>query len=149
VFSISAIASCGLLFCGHGTHGCFGHKHGNAPWKAGSSGGCPTSGHRRRQPFQLCLHDHWFVVWANIRPFGLIFTKNDEEFLDLFAQTRTPFTVTLVLMNMSIAVEKIPYSMGRTSDVLWTGLIASWGGKRDCTPVSYILVVLESCQPSL
>jgi multidrug resistance protein, MATE family len=88
------------------------------------------------------------IVWANIRAFGMIFT-NDEEFLNLFAQTRTPFTVTLVLMNMSIAVEKIPYSMGRTSDVFWTGLIASWGGKREYAPVSYMLVVLESCQPSL
>jgi Na+-driven multidrug efflux pump len=68
------------------------------------------------------------VVWTNIRAFGMIFT-NDEAFLSLFAEARTPFAVTLVLMNIAIAVEKIPYSMGRTSEVFWMGLIASWGGK--------------------
>lgn len=68
------------------------------------------------------------AVWANIRAFGRIFT-NDEGFLNLFAEARTPFTLTLVLMNIACAVEKIPYSMGRTSEVFWMGLIASWGGK--------------------
>jgi Na+-driven multidrug efflux pump len=67
------------------------------------------------------------VVWSNIRVFGMIFTS-DEAFLSLFVEARTPFAVTLVLMNIAIAVEKIPYSMGRTSEVFWMGLIASWGG---------------------
>jgi Na+-driven multidrug efflux pump len=61
------------------------------------------------------------AVWVNIRAFGRIFT-NDQVFLDLFEETRTPFTITLVLMNISVAIEKIPYSMGRTTDVFWLGL---------------------------
>lgn len=69
-----------------------------------------------------------FLVWLNVRSFGRIFT-NDEEFLELFEEARTPFTVTLVLMNVSIALERIPYSMGRTTEVFWMGLIASWGGE--------------------
>jgi Na+-driven multidrug efflux pump len=68
------------------------------------------------------------IVWANIRVFGRIFT-NDEDFLILISEARTPFAITLILMNISIAVEKIPYSMGRTQEVFWVGFIASWGGK--------------------
>jgi Na+-driven multidrug efflux pump len=68
------------------------------------------------------------VVWANTRAFGRIFT-NDEVFLDMFEEVKTPFTITLVLMNLSVAIEKIPYSMGRTYEVFWYGLAASWGGK--------------------
>jgi MATE family multidrug resistance protein len=66
------------------------------------------------------------VAW-NIRAFGMIFTQ-DETFLNLFAETRWPFTITLVLMNLSVAIERIPYSMGRTTEVFWMGCIASWGG---------------------
>ncbi|KAL3940788.1 MAG: hypothetical protein SGARI_000840, partial [Bacillariaceae sp.] len=65
-------------------------------------------------------------VWAYVRAFGRIFT-NDEHFLDLFQEARTPFAITLVLMNVSIAVEKIPYAMGRTQEVFWMGFVASWG----------------------
>lgn len=68
------------------------------------------------------------VVWLQIRSFGRIFT-NDEKFLDMFAETRTPFCITLVLMNVAIAIEKIPYSMGRTKEVFFYGLVASWGGQ--------------------
>lgn len=53
------------------------------------------------------------AVWSNIRAFGKIFT-NDETFLEMLAVTRTPFCITLVFMNMAVAIEKIPYSMGRT-----------------------------------
>ena len=67
-------------------------------------------------------------VFFRIRWFGLIFT-HDEEFLQLFESTRVPFCCTLFLMNMSVAIERIPYSMGRTKEVFWMGLIASWGGK--------------------
>jgi MATE family multidrug resistance protein len=91
------------------------------------------------------------AVWVQIRAFGRIFT-NDEIFLDMFAEARTPFCITLVLMNIAVAIEKIPYSMGRTqgrylastsrfylldiaviltlvvhTEVFWYGLIASWG----------------------
>ena len=68
------------------------------------------------------------AVWVQIRAFGQIFTS-DPIFLDLFEETRTPFTISLVLMNISVAIEKIPYSMGRTTEIFWYGLIASWGAQ--------------------
>jgi len=64
------------------------------------------------------------VVWK-IRWLGRIFT-NDEEFLALFEETKWPFTLTLVLMNLSVAIERIPYSMGRTKEVFWYGFIARY-----------------------
>lgn len=70
----------------------------------------------------------FFAIVTHVRWFGRIFT-NDEEFLALFESARWPFTITLVLMNLSVAIEKIPYSMGRTSDVFWMGLVASWGAQ--------------------
>lgn len=69
----------------------------------------------------------FLVVWK-IRWFGLIFTS-DERFLSLFEEARIPFTMTLVLMNLSVAIERLPYSMGRTKEVFWYGLIASWGAQ--------------------
>jgi Na+-driven multidrug efflux pump len=50
------------------------------------------------------------ILWQS-RWFGLIFT-NDEEFLALFQESSFPFTVTLFFMNLSVAIERIPYSMG-------------------------------------
>lgn len=67
-------------------------------------------------------------VFFRIRLFGLIFT-HDEDFLSLFETTTIPFCCTLFLMNMSVAVERIPYAMGRTKEVFWMGLIASWGAQ--------------------
>jgi Na+-driven multidrug efflux pump len=64
------------------------------------------------------------VLWK-IRWFGLIFTS-DETFLDLFESARAPFTLTLVLMNFSVAIERVPVSMGRTAEVFWLGFAASW-----------------------
>ena len=43
--------------------------------------------------------------------FGRIFTS-DQEFLDMFDEASVPFTLTLVFMNLSVAIEKVPYSMG-------------------------------------
>jgi len=68
-----------------------------------------------------------FVFWK-IRFFGRIFTE-DEEFLALFEEAKLPFTLTLILMNMSVAIERIPYSMGRTKEVFWFGFGASWGAQ--------------------
>jgi multidrug resistance protein, MATE family len=68
-----------------------------------------------------------FVLWK-IRWFGRIFTE-DSEFLDLFEEVKWPFTLTLILMNLSVAIERIPYSMGRTKEVFWFGFIASWGAQ--------------------
>jgi multidrug resistance protein, MATE family len=67
------------------------------------------------------------VVWK-IRWLGQIFT-GDDEFLNLFAEAKWPFTVTLVLMNLSVAIERIPFSMGRTQEVFWYGFVASWAGQ--------------------
>jgi len=69
-----------------------------------------------------------FCVYFKIRLFGRIFTE-DQEFLDLFEEAKLPFTLTLILMNMSVAIERIPYSMGRTKEVFWFGFIASWGAQ--------------------
>jgi Na+-driven multidrug efflux pump len=65
------------------------------------------------------------MVWK-IRFFGHIFTDNDT-FLEAFENMRWPFSCTLVLMNLSVAVERVPYSMGRTKEVFWYGFFASWG----------------------
>ena len=70
----------------------------------------------------------FFAIATNIRVFGRIFTS-DPDFLDLFDEARWPFTITLVLMNLAVAIEKIPYSMGRTTEVFWFGLVASWGAQ--------------------
>lgn len=67
------------------------------------------------------------LVVSHTRLLGAIFT-NDENFLSLFEAARWPFSMTLVFMNLSVAIERIPYSMGRTNDVFWIGLVASWGG---------------------
>jgi Na+-driven multidrug efflux pump len=64
------------------------------------------------------------VYWKN-RFFGTIFSP-DEEFLSLFESVRLPFTLSLVLMNLSVAIERIPYAMGRTKEVFWMGFVASW-----------------------
>ena len=51
------------------------------------------------------------LILVKNRWFGLIFT-NDEEFLELFAECAVPFTISLFFMNLSIALERIPYTMG-------------------------------------
>mmetsp|Transcript_16776 Transcript_16776/g.38597 ORF Transcript_16776/g.38597 Transcript_16776/m.38597 type:complete len:450 (-) Transcript_16776:2105-3454(-) len=68
------------------------------------------------------------VVVGEIRIFGEIFSS-DADFLDLFATTRWPFTATLFFMNLSIALEKIPFTMGRTTEVFWMGFVASWAAQ--------------------
>jgi hypothetical protein len=61
------------------------------------------------------------------RWFGMIFT-NDAIFLDMFEEASVPFTFTLFFMNLAVAIERIPYSMGRTKEIFWMGFVASWGG---------------------
>lgn len=72
----------------------------------------------------LCIVS--FLVLWQIRALGSVFT-DDEDFLQLLQDCATPFTTTLFLMNLSVAIEKIPYAMGRTSEIFWMGFIASWG----------------------
>lgn len=51
------------------------------------------------------------LVLTRSRWFGVIFT-NDEEFLGLLEECSVPFAITLFFMNLSVAIERIPYSMG-------------------------------------
>jgi Na+-driven multidrug efflux pump len=69
-----------------------------------------------------------FLILMKGRWFGLIFS-NDETFLALFEDATIPFTATLFFTDLCVALEQIPYSMGRTRDVFWMGFIASWGGQ--------------------
>jgi MATE family multidrug resistance protein len=66
------------------------------------------------------------AVWCNVRHLGRIFT-DDTEFLQLLEEAAFPFTIALVLMNFSVALERLPYAMGRTTEVFWYGFVASWG----------------------
>ena len=68
------------------------------------------------------------AILFNSRLFGMIFT-DDEEFLDLFERSSLPFTITLFCMNLAVALERIPYSMGRTKAVFVMGLVGSWAGQ--------------------
>jgi multidrug resistance protein, MATE family len=70
------------------------------------------------------------VAWR-IRWFGRVFS-DDREFLDLFEEVRWPFTLTLVLMNLSIALESILCRLGRNREVFWYGFVASWGAQAPC-----------------
>lgn len=76
-----------------------------------------------------------FVVYFNLELLGRIFT-NDAEFLRLLQEAGLPFTVTLVLMNFAVALERVPYAMGRTQEVFWYGFVASWGFQ---VPAVYVL----------
>mmetsp|Transcript_13017 Transcript_13017/g.18227 ORF Transcript_13017/g.18227 Transcript_13017/m.18227 type:complete len:509 (+) Transcript_13017:69-1595(+) len=67
------------------------------------------------------------VVWK-IREFAMIFT-DDDVFLNLFEEMRWPFVATLFFMNLSVAIEKVPISMGRTTAVFWAGFAGSWLGQ--------------------
>jgi len=64
----------------------------------------------------------------HIRLFGKIFT-DDIIFLDLLDECKWPFIATLFFMNLSVAIEYVPISMGRTKEVFWMGFVASWFGQ--------------------
>lgn len=69
-----------------------------------------------------------FLLLTKGRWFALVFS-NDKDFLSLFEETLVPFTAVLFFMNLCVALEQIPYSMGRTRDVFWLGFFSSWGGQ--------------------
>ena len=75
------------------------------------------------------------LVYFQLESLGRIFT-NDAEFLKLLVDASLPFTITLVLMNMAVALERLPYAMGRTQEVFWYGFVASWGFQ---VPAVYVL----------
>lgn len=68
------------------------------------------------------------AIVSKVRLFGEIFT-NDDVLLDMFDEMRYPFVLALFFMNLSVALERIPMAMGRTSDIFWAGLFGSWLGE--------------------
>eukprot|EP00854_Cymbomonas_tetramitiformis_P014638 gene14638-17293_t len=69
-----------------------------------------------------------FIVYAIPRQLGSIFST-DDEVLDLFVEIRIPLAVMMVVMNLSVNLERIPMAMGRTKEVLIMGLVGSWVGQ--------------------
>mmetsp|Transcript_35084 Transcript_35084/g.69126 ORF Transcript_35084/g.69126 Transcript_35084/m.69126 type:complete len:505 (-) Transcript_35084:503-2017(-) len=65
------------------------------------------------------------------RALGWVFS-DDVEFLDMFETIRWPFVSMLFFMNMSVALENVPLSMGRTDEVLYCSLAGSWLGQVPC-----------------
>lgn len=81
------------------------------------------------------------LVYFNARIFGMVFT-HDEDYLNLFEECRLPFSCSLFLMNLAVAIETIPISMGRTETVFYSGFVASWLGKLFavvCTEIEFII----------
>ena len=62
--------------------------------------------------------------------------SDDPKIVQLFKDIRYPLAVVMSLMNLSVALERIPISMGRTKTVLIVGLIGSWIGQ---VPGVYLL----------
>lgn len=56
---------------------------------------------------------------------ALIFSS-DEKVVDLYQAVALPLTTMLIAMNMSVLLERVPMSCGRTRVVMWTSLIGSW-----------------------
>ena len=65
------------------------------------------------------------LIFVRSRWFGMIFTT-DADFLDLFEEARIPFILVLFFTNLSISLERIPFSMGRTREVFFVSAFASW-----------------------
>eukprot|EP00051_Salpingoeca_urceolata_P016031 m.211103 g.211103 ORF g.211103 m.211103 type:complete len:511 (-) comp18571_c0_seq3:335-1867(-) len=68
------------------------------------------------------------IVFFLSRQLGKIFSS-DPEVLDLFYSIRAPLAAMMVLMNLSVFLERIPVAMGRTTAVLLVGLVGSWIGQ--------------------
>ena len=68
------------------------------------------------------------VVATMPRQLGNIFSK-DTAMLDKFEEIRIPLAVVTTLMNFSVALERVPVTMGRTRVVLFFGLVGSWVGQ--------------------
>eukprot|EP00940_MAST-03C_sp_MAST-3C-sp2_P002674 g2674.t1 len=69
-----------------------------------------------------------FVVLAVPRLCGRIFSS-DDLILDRYERVRVPLAVLTFLMNMSVALERVPTAMGRTREVFLAGLCGSWIGQ--------------------
>merc|ERR1711879_156696 len=70
----------------------------------------------------------FFMSFGLRKLIQLIFTS-DETFLDIFVEAKYPFLLALIFMNVSVAIERVLMSMGRTSEVFWMGVVGSWFGQ--------------------
>ena len=55
-----------------------------------------------------------------------IFTS-DPDVIDKFKECALPLAITMLTMNGSVLLERIPLVCGRTSLVFWIGVVGSWG----------------------
>jgi len=72
------------------------------------------------------------VIAVYIESIARVFT-NDDDLIDMFASAKWPFTLALFFMNLSVVIERIPMSMGRTADIFRVGFISSWLGQVPAT----------------
>lgn len=68
------------------------------------------------------------LVFQHPRLCALLFSS-DPRVQAAFEDIRLPFVLVLVTQNLAILLEQIPITMGRTSVVLWIGVIGSWVGQ--------------------
>ena len=68
-----------------------------------------------------------YLTSSRIRQIGSVFT-NDAVLLDILDECKYAFVATLFFMNLAVAIERVPLSMGRTNTVFWCGFVASWFG---------------------
>jgi MATE family multidrug resistance protein len=65
------------------------------------------------------------VFYAIPDKVAMIFSS-DQEVIDLYEEVALPLTTMLIAMNLSVVLERVPLSCGRTQVVLWTGVVGSW-----------------------
>ena len=61
--------------------------------------------------------------------------SSDPAVLELFVETRVALACVLLFMNLTVFLECVPNSMGRTKHTLLAGLAGSWAGQ---VPYTYI-----------
>lgn len=73
----------------------------------------------------LVLASIFFAIPGKI---AMIFSS-DPEVVELYEEVALPLTTMLIAMNLSVLLERVPLSCGRTQVVLWTGVIGSWAAQ--------------------
>lgn len=68
------------------------------------------------------------ICYAIPDKIAMIFSS-DHEVLELYSEVALPLAFTLVAMNLSVFLERIPLSCGRSKVVLWTGVVGSWAAQ--------------------
>ena len=76
------------------------------------------------------------VVFIFPRQLATIFTS-DQVLLDKFEGARASLAITMFMMNAANVLEKVPMTMGRTKEILYIGLVGSWGGQ---VPIALLCV---------